>query len=129
MPAIIGDFVLNKNAPIRRGMQVADAAGRLALDWVWDGFIVFQVDTQKYYKCDVDEKTLGGGPPWTIEGDWTIDPHSVAGADGADGTVWYEGGADPNDGTGVNGDFFIQSADGSTYLKGDMFQKAGKSVV
>jgi hypothetical protein len=51
-------------------------------------------------------------------------PQGNAGNDGADGALWYSGSADPGAGTGVNGDFYIQTGNGATGVIGDVWQKA-----
>jgi len=40
------------------------------------------------------------------------------------GTLWLTGATDPSDGSGSNGDFYLQSANGVSYLAGDVFRKA-----
>jgi hypothetical protein len=124
---IIGSFDLSKDAPLDQRTQVADANARLALKWVHQGLLVYQVSNGKYYRCDVASRTQGSSP-WTIEANWTEDPFDIVGTDGADGSVWWNGGADPNGATGVIGDYFIQTADGVTYFKGDIFYKTGAST-
>ena len=42
-----------------------------------------------------------------------------------DGTKVYSGTSDPSDVTGVDGDYYLQTADGTSYLTGDWFVKSG----
>lgn len=124
MPDLIEEFNLSKDAPLRKGMQAADEAERLNTKNVWKGFLVYQVDNDKYYKCDVATRT-NASAPFTIIADWTEDPFNVTGTAGTDGSTWFRGAADPNNGTGVDGDFYLQTAAGSSFIAGDIFQKAG----
>lgn len=50
-----------------------------------------------------------------------IGPAGATGAAGADGSEWYEGTGAPGGGLGVNGDFYLNDANG------DVYQKAGGS--
>jgi hypothetical protein len=51
-------------------------------------------------------------------------PAGADGADGADGSVWHTGSSDPSSGTGVDGDYYIQTGTGSTGVLGDVWRKA-----
>ena len=48
-------------------------------------------------------------------------PTGPTGSTGAAGSVWYSGSGVPSAGTGVNGDFYLNTANG------DVYQKAGGS--
>lgn len=49
------------------------------------------------------------------------------GADGSPGALWYEGAIDPDNGNGINGDFYLQTGAGATGVLGDVWEKAGGS--
>ena len=120
---VIAGFNIAKAEPADIRNVVANATARLALFWVFKGLKVYEIDTGDTYECDVAAATLGGGPPWTADpADWTL-WKGTAGDAGAAGAVWYTGAVDPPGGTGVNGDYYLQSADDVTYSKGDVFQK------
>lgn len=51
------------------------------------------------------------------------------GADGADGAVWYAGATDPDNGSGADGDFYLQTGSGSTGVLGDVWEKQSGSWV
>lgn len=121
---VIAGFDVSKNEPVDIRNVVANATARKALFWVFKGLKVYEKDTGDTYECQVDAKTQGGGPPWTVDGDWSLWKGQTGDA-GASGSTWYTDSADPDDGDGADGDFFIQSADGVTYLEGDIFQKVG----
>jgi hypothetical protein len=50
--------------------------------------------------------------------------NGIDGADGTDGAKWFGGTTDPDNGTGADGDFYIQVGDGSTGVIGDVWTKA-----
>lgn len=51
----------------------------------------------------------------------------IGGGDTYVGSVWLYGAADPNDGAGSNGDFYLQTANGIQFLLGDVFVKTSGS--
>ena len=48
--------------------------------------------------------------------DFTV-PRGDVGATGAPGSVWYEGSGAPSGATGINGDYYLNVANGDVYLK------------
>jgi hypothetical protein len=49
------------------------------------------------------------------------------GTDGADGALWFVGSTDPDNGTGADGDLYIQVGVGSTGIVGDVWQKSAET--
>lgn len=65
------------------------------------------------------DTTTGGFKVGNGVDDWTALSYNTgpAGADGADGTVWYYGAGAPSDAVGVNGDFYLNTTNGDVYTK------------
>lgn len=67
---------------------------------------------------------------WDIYASGAIGPQGnpgVDGIDGIDGATWYSGSTDPSNGTGLNGDFYLQTGTGATGVVGDIWLKAAGS--
>ncbi len=96
-----------------------------------DGDYYFQTGTGSTgILGDVWRKSAGS---WAIVGNirGQAGATGATGADGADGAagddgaLWYDGSTDPAGGTGVNGDYYIQTGVGATGIIGDVWTKAG----
>lgn len=107
IPTIIG-FDLSAESALDRRTVVANSAARLALTWVYKGLMVYQVDTNTYYKYI-------GTPPANTAPDWNTILNT--GAAGAPGSVWFDGSGVPSGGLGVNGDYYLENASGDVYKK------------
>ncbi len=57
-------------------------------------------------------------------GTWPAGVYIGPGSDGSDGAVWDTGATDPDNGSGANGDFYLQNGTGSTGVLGDIWTKA-----
>lgn len=122
---VIAGFDIAKNEPADIRDVAVDAIARKSIFWVFKGLKVYQKDTGITWKCNVDAATQTQAP-WTIDADWEI-WMPADGAAGTDGSTWYRGGSDPDDGLGANGDFFLQTHDGDSGSAGDVYQKSGGS--
>lgn len=107
IPTIIG-FDLSAESALDRRTVVANSAARLALAWVYKGLMVYQVDTDTYYKYI-------GTPPANTAPDWGTILNT--GAAGTPGSVWFDGSGVPSGGLGVNGDYYLENSSGDVYHK------------
>jgi hypothetical protein len=105
---IITGFDLSAPSALDRRTVVADTTARLALVWVYKGLLVYQVDTNTFYKYT-------GTPPANTAPDWTV--VLSTGAAGAPGSVWYDGSGVPSGGLGINGDYYLENTSGDVYKK------------
>jgi len=108
------DIDLRRYLPLDARMLVADEANRLSIKYVYEGLIVYQQDTQTYWKYT-------GTPPSNLLGDW----EEGVGDKGDPGTSVLAGALDPDDVDGNTGDLYFQTADGVSYSAGDWFEKSG----
>lgn len=57
------------------------------------------------------------GPAGSDGADGATGPAGADGADGVDGSTWYHGAGAPSNGTGIDGDYYLNTTNGDVYTK------------
>ena len=80
-----------------------------------------------FYLQTSDGDTGSLGDVWEkASGSWGV-TGNIRGATGADGATWHSGASDPSTELGEDGDLYLQTDDGSTGQKGDVWEKVSGS--
>jgi len=80
--------------------------------------VFFNIDGQ-IFLCKSVDVAIGDGETALTNDDFIEFPVSVgpAGTNGTDGSVWRNGSGAPSNSLGVNGDYYLNTANGDVYLK------------
>jgi len=80
--------------------------------------VFFNIEGQ-IFLCKKTNQTIGDGETALTNDDFVEFPVSVgpAGTDGTNGSVWRNGSGAPSNSLGVNGDYYLNTANGDVYLK------------
>jgi hypothetical protein len=86
--------------------------------------VFFNIDGQ-IFACKKTNQTIGDGETALTNDDFVEFPVSVGpagpngtnGTNGTDGSVWRNGSGAPSNSLGVNGDYYLNTANGDVYLK------------